>query len=79
MEQPWEPVTGADGAVLGWMQAPDPVTGRYDGDFVSVALETADGELVAMADLDVDYWGNIDESLVPQEIIDAELTAHWVS
>jgi hypothetical protein len=42
-----------------------------------VFLETADGDLVAMAKLDVDYFGEIDDDLVPQELRDAELTAKW--
>jgi hypothetical protein len=42
-------------------------------------LETADGDPVAMANLDVDYFGEIDEDLVPQELIDAELVAKWIT
>jgi hypothetical protein len=79
MDSTWEPVTGADGAALGWTQAPDPVSGRYPEDTVDVILETADGDPVAMARLDVDWFGEIDESQVPQEIIDAELVAKWVT
>jgi hypothetical protein len=75
----WQPVTAPDGTVAGWMIPPDPVTGKHPGDTVAVVLETADGDPVAMADLDVDWWGEIDESLVPQELIDAELTAKWVT
>jgi hypothetical protein len=71
------PVTGPDGTVLGWMQPPDPATGKYDGDTVPAVLTTADGDPVAMTNLDTDYFGAIDEDLVPQELIDAELTAHW--
>jgi hypothetical protein len=71
------PVTGADGEVLGWMQAPDPVTGKYDGDTVPVVLSTAAGDPVAMTNLDTDYFGAIDESLVPDELTGAELVAHW--
>jgi hypothetical protein len=67
----WTPVHG------GWMQPPDPATGRYDGDTVPTVLTTADGDPVAMTNLDVDYFGAIDESLVPGELIDAELVAHW--
>jgi hypothetical protein len=73
----WTPVTAADGAVLGWTQAPDPVSGKYPEDTVDVFLETAGGDLVAMAKLDVDYFGEIDDDLVPQELRDAELTAKW--
>ena len=71
-EQPWQEVPG------GWMQPPDPATGKYDGDTVDVVLETRDGDPVAMAKLDVDYFGEIDDGLVPQELIDAELIAKWV-
>lgn len=78
-EQPWQEVRAADGTVLGWMQAPDPVTGKYPEDTVDVFLETADGDLVAMAKLDVDSFGEIDDDLVPQELIDAELTAKWAT
>jgi hypothetical protein len=63
--------------MAGEWQAPDPMTGKYPGDTVDVFLETADGELVAMAKLDVDYFGEIEDELVPQELIDAELTAKW--
>jgi hypothetical protein len=70
-EQEWQEVPG------GWMQPPDPATGKYDGDTVTVFLETRDGDLVAMANLDVDSFGEIDDSLVPQELIDAELTTKW--
>jgi hypothetical protein len=74
----WTPVTGAAGKVAGWMQPPDPVTGKYPEDTVPVILETCDGDPVAMANLDVDYFGEIDDDLVPQELIDAELIAKWV-
>jgi hypothetical protein len=78
-EQDWVPVTDAAGKVLGWPQEPDPVTGKYDGDTVPVMLETRDGDPVAMANLDVDYLGEIDDSMVPQELIDADLVAKWVT
>lgn len=73
MDTDWTPVTG------GWVQAPDPVTGKYPGDTADVVLETAGGDPVAMAKLDVDYFGEIDEDLVPQELIDAGLVAKWVT
>jgi hypothetical protein len=66
----WTPVPG------GWMQAPGPA-GRYPGDAVAVVLETRDGDPVAMAELDVDWFGAIDDGLVPAELTDAELTAIW--
>jgi hypothetical protein len=72
-EGSWQEVPG------GWMKAPDPRSGKYDGDTVPVVLETADGDLVAMTNLDVDYFGEIDDDLVPQELIDAELVAKWVT
>lgn len=75
----WTPVTDAAGEVLGWMAPADVETGKYDGDTVPVVLETADGDPVAMANLDVDYFGEIDDSLVPQELIDAELVAKWIT
>jgi hypothetical protein len=78
-EQEWQPVTDAAGKVLGWTQAPDPAMGKYLGDTVAVVLETRDGDPVAMAELDVDYFGEIDEDLVPQELIDADLVAKWVT
>jgi hypothetical protein len=79
MDSSWEPVTDGSGAVLGWTQAPDPVSGKYPEDTVDVILETAGGDPVAMARLDVDYFGEIDDSLVPQELTDAELVAKWVT
>jgi hypothetical protein len=74
-EGAWMPVTG------GWMKAPDPVTGKYDGDTVPVVLSGADGDPVAMTNLDVDYFGQIDDGMIPGELLDlAEtlgLTAHY--
>jgi hypothetical protein len=75
----WTPVTNAAGEVVGWTQAPDPVTGKYPEDTVDVMLETKDGDPVAMAKLDVDYSGEIDDDLVPEELIDAELVAKWIT
>ena len=72
-QQGWREVPG------GWMQAPDPVTGKYPEDTVDVMLETKDGDPVAMTHLDVDYSGEIDDDLVPQELIDAELVAKWIT
>jgi hypothetical protein len=71
MSDGWQPVNG------GWMQAPDPATGRYPEDTVDVVLVTKDGDPAAMARLDVDYFGEIDDALVPEELSEAELTAVW--
>jgi hypothetical protein len=62
----WQPVTG------GWMSEPD-----REEDTVPVVLTDRWGDPVAMTRLDVDYFGEIDDALVPDELIDAELTAHW--
>jgi hypothetical protein len=76
-ETGWQPVTNASGKVVGWTMPPGP-DGRYPEDTVDVMLETKDGDPVAMAKLDVDYFGEIDKAMVPQELIDAELIAKWV-
>jgi hypothetical protein len=64
----------------GWMQAPGP-DGKYPGDTVPVVLCGADGDPVAMTNLDVDYFGQIDDAMIPGELLDlAEtlgLTAHY--
>jgi len=58
------------------MSSPTP-----DEDTVDVLFETLDGEPVTAARCDVDYFGNIDEALVPQEIRDLSeivpLRAWW--
>ena len=70
----WQPVTG------GWMQAPGP-DGKYPEDTRPVVLCRPDGEPVAMATLDVDYFGEIDDDLIPGELLDLaetlSLTAHY--
>lgn len=55
----WKPVEG------GWMAAPDP-----DEDTADVMFETLDGEPVGVARCDLDYFGNVDEALLPPEIAD---------
>ena len=56
----------------GWMAEPD-----REEDTIPVVLTTRDGDLVGMTRLDVDWFGEIDDALVPQELRDAELIAHW--
>ena len=73
----WQEVRAADGTVAGWMQAPDPVTGKYPEDTIPAILETRDGDPVGAINLDVDYFGHVDPDMVPQELIDAELVAWW--
>lgn len=70
-EQPWQEIRGADGSVLGWMQPPDPATGKYDGDTRPVAIVGPDGDPVAMTNVDVDpFTGQLDDDAIPGELYD---------
>lgn len=53
----------------GWWQEPGP-DGRYDGDTKPVVLCTADGDPLAMTNLDVDVFGEIDPAMIPPELDD---------
>lgn len=62
-ENGWQEVPG------GWMQAPGP-DGKYPEDARPVVLCSADGDPLAMTNLDVDYFGQIDPGMIPPELDD---------
>jgi hypothetical protein len=50
-----------------WMEPPGP-DGRHPGDTREFLITDARGHPVGVARLDVDYWGCIDDALVPPDL-----------
>jgi hypothetical protein len=59
----------------GWMVPPGP-DGKHPGDTKEFLITDNRGQPVGVATLDVDYFGDIDDSLVPAELDGA--VAVWV-